>query len=221
MSHEGDRLVPRGSGRFIADQIPNARYVELDGHDTWFFVDRRVEEEIVSFVNESAATAARPDRVLAAVLFTDLVASTALVAEIGDGRSRHLLETHDSVSARIVAEHRGHLVRRTGDGLLATFDAPGRAVACAHALAMELQKLGLQLRAGVHVGEIELRDDDIGGMAVHIAARVMSLAQAGEVIVSRTVKDLTAGSGLAFEPRGDHVLKGVPDSWELYVCTTP
>jgi class 3 adenylate cyclase len=180
-----------------------------------------VSEEIVRFVNDSSATAARADRVLAAVLFTDVVGSTATVAEIGDLRWHHLVDTHDRVSARIVGEHRGRPVRLTGDGVLATFDAPGRAVACALALEVELRSVGLQIRAGIHAGEIELRGADVGGIAVHMAARMMSLAQAGEVVVSRTVRNLTAGSRLAFEPRDVHVLKGIPDSWELYACTAP
>ena len=154
------------------------------------------------------------------MLFTDLVSSTAQLAELGDRRWKELLETHDRVLARAVNGHRGKLVDRTGDGMLATFDGPARAVRCASAIETELRKLGLEMRAGVHAGEIELRGDGVAGMAVHLAARVMGTAGPGEVIVSRTVRDLTIGSGLEFVDRGVHKLKGIPGEWELFALDT-
>jgi class 3 adenylate cyclase len=168
------------------------------------------------FLGEASVPAEADDRVLAAVLFTDLVSSTTQLAKLGDRRWKELLEIHDRVSARAVNDHRGRLVDRAGDGMLATFDGPARAVRCATAIGLELRKLGLEMRAGVHVGEIELRGDGIAGLAVHLAARVMGNAGAGEVIVSRTVRDLTVGSGLQFRDFGVHELKGIPGAWELF-----
>jgi class 3 adenylate cyclase len=173
------------------------------------------------FLGESSAHSDEDDRVLAAVLFTDLVSSTAKLAELGDRRWKELLETHDRVLTRAVSEHRGRLVDRAGDGMLATFDGPARAVRCATTIKKELMKLGLDIRAGVHAGEVELRSDGVAGMAVHLAARVMSKAGAGEVVVSRTVRDLTIGSGLDFQDRGMHELNGIPDAWQLFVLVTP
>ena len=182
VSHDGDPLRPVGQGRYLADHIPHARYVELDGHDTWFFADTRVEDEIVRFVSTASPRGHRSDRVLATVLVTDLVASTATAVELGDLQSRDLLDTHDSVASRIVSRHQGRVVSHTGDGLVATFDLPGRAVFCAFELASELATVGLEARAGIHAGEIELRGDDVGGIAVHLAARIMATAGAGEVL---------------------------------------
>jgi class 3 adenylate cyclase len=183
----------------------------------WLFADPRLIDEVVAFLGESSAPPGDDHRVLAAVLFTDLVSSTSQLAELGDRRWRDLLDTHDRVLSRIVSDHRGRLVDRAGDGMLATFDSPARAVRCATALAMELQKLGLEMRAGVHAGEIELRGDRVAGMAVHLAARIMGLANAHEVIVSRTVCDLSVGSGLAFRDFGAHELKGIPGTWDLFI----
>ena len=220
LSHDASAFVPVGQGRYLADHIPQARHVELDGSDIWLFSDSRLADEISSFLGEPPAYADEDDRVLAAVLFTDLVSSTAQLAELGDRRWKELLETHDRVLARAVSDHRGRLVDRAGDGMLATFDGPARAVRCATAIGTELRKLGLEMRAGVHAGEIELRSDGVAGMAIHLAARVMAKASAGEVVVSRTVRDLTIGSGLNFQDRGMHELKGIPGTWQLFVLET-
>ncbi len=217
LSHDASTFIPVGQGRYLADHIPQARHVELDGSDIWLFSDPRLADEISSFLGESPVHADEDDRVLAAVLFTDLVSSTAQLAELGDRRWKELLETHDRVLARAVSDHRGNLVDTAGDGMLATFDGPARAVRCATAIGTELRKLGLEMRAGVHAGEIELRSDGVAGMAVHLAARVMAKASAGEVVVSRTVRDLTIGSGLDFQDRGEHELKGIPGTWQLFV----
>jgi class 3 adenylate cyclase len=215
-----DTWMTRGQGKYLAEHLPAASHVELDGPDTWFFVDERIADAIVAFVGSAARPSGSDGRVLATMLCTDLVSSTAKLADIGDRRWRDVLDIHDRVSARVIEEHRGHLVKRTGDGLLATFDGPARAVRCASNLGIELQKLGLGMRAGVHAGEIELRDDDIGGIAVHLTARVMSEASPGEILVTRTVKDLTAGSGLDFAEHGSHYLKGIPEPCDLYVLRT-
>ena len=217
LSHTESAFIPQGQGRYLADNIPDARHVELDGSDIWLFADQRLIDHIVAFLGESSSPPADDHRVLAAVLFTDLVASTSQLAELGDRRWRDILDTHDRVMSRIVNDHRGHLVDRAGDGMLATFDSPARAVRCATALATELQKLGLEMRAGVHAGEIELRGDRVAGMAVHLAARIMGLANAHEVVVSRTVCDLSVGSGLTFREHGEHELKGIPGKWELFI----
>jgi class 3 adenylate cyclase len=216
ISHEGTPIIPIGQGRYLADHIPDARYVELDGLDIWLFSDPRLTDEIGSFLGEPSVSAAEDDRVLAAILFTDLVSSTAQLAELGDRRWKELLDTHDRVLAQAVKDHRGTLVDTAGDGMLATFDGPARAVRCATAIGTELGKLGLEMRAGVHAGEIELRGNRVAGIAVHLAARVMGMADAGEVIVSRTVRDLTVGSGLRFRDRGVHQLQGIPGACELF-----
>jgi len=221
LSHGDSALIPAGQGHYLADHIPDARHVELDGSDIWLFSDPRLVDEISSFLGEPSASSGEDDRVLATVLFTDLVSSTARLAELGDRRWKELLETHDRVLARTVEDHRGKLVDTAGDGMLATFDGPGRAVRCATAIETELRKLGLEVRAGVHAGEIELRGDRVAGMAVHLAARVMGEAAPGEVIVSRTVRDLTIGSGLEFTNRGVHELKGIPGAWELFALKRP
>ena len=156
------------------------------------------------------------DRVLATVLFTDLVSSTEMAASLGDRRWRELLDAHDQITGELVSRFRGRLIDRTGDGLLAVFDGPARAVRCAAAVCDDVRRLGVEVRAGVHAGEIELRGEGVGGIAVHLAARVMAVASSGEVVVSRTVKDLTAGSSITFTDRGIHDLKGIPDSWQLF-----
>jgi DNA-binding NarL/FixJ family response regulator len=160
-----------------------------------------------------------PNRVLATVMFTDIVSSTERAAEMGDRRWRELLDRHDEVVRRHLARHGGREVKTTGDGFLALFDGPARGIRCAVAIRDELRTVGIEMRAGLHTGEVELRGDDIGGIAVHIGARVASLAEAGDVIVSSTVKDLAAGSGIALADRGEHMLKGVPDRWRLFAVT--
>lgn len=217
LSHAESAFIPLGQGRYLADHLPDARYVELDGSDAWLFSDSRLVDQIVAFLGEPSASTSDDNRVLAAVLFTDLVSSTTQLAELGDRRWRDLLDTHDRVINRIVNEHRGRVVDQAGDGMLATFDGPARAVRCATALAAELRKLGLEMRAGVHAGEIELRGERVAGLAVHLAARIMGLASADQVIVSRTVCDLTVGSGLMFREHGVHQLKGIPGTWELFI----
>jgi class 3 adenylate cyclase len=155
--------------------------------------------------------------VLATVLFTDIVGSTARAEQVGDRRWRALLDTHDELAARLVERWGGRLVKTTGDGILATFEGPGRAIGCATTLRDELADIGLQLRAGLHIGEVELRGDDVGGIAVHLAARIMATAGPGEIVVSRTVRDLVAGSEVVLQDRGSRRLKGVEGHWQLYV----
>ena len=158
-----------------------------------------------------------PDRMLATVLFTDIVGSTALATDLGDRRWKELLELHDLVARRQLARYQGRLVNTTGDGLVATFDGPARAIRSALAIRDALRGLGIEIRAGLHTGEIEQRGSDIGGLGVHIAARIMALAEPGRVVVSRTVKDLVAGAGFAFSDAGSHSLKGIPETWQIYV----
>jgi class 3 adenylate cyclase len=178
--------------------------------------------DIEEFVTGDRATAAPEDldRVLATVLFTDIVGSTRRAAEVGDQVWSRLLDEHDRAGRRTVAQHRGTLVRMTGDGILATFDGPGRAIRCALAFGAAAARLGLPVRAGLHTGEIERRGEDVGGIAVHAAARVMARAGPGEVLVSRVVTDLVAGAGLTFARRGTHELKGLPGRWDLFAADT-
>jgi class 3 adenylate cyclase len=213
----GDQQVPVECGRYLAEHIPGARLLVDDGgaHAT-MQPDRPgwldAFEELVT-----GHRAAPPvDRVLATVLFTDIVSSTELASERGDATWRAILDRHDVAVRREIDTYRGVFVKSTGDGMLAHFDGPGRAVACASAITKAVATLGVRVRSGAHTGEIELRGDDIAGIAVHIASRVAGLAGPGELLVSRTVKDLTVGSGLAFEDRGEHLLKGVTDPWQLY-----
>ena len=213
----GNRYIRVGHGRYLAGRIPGAKYVELPGEDHLIIVG---DTEAVLGEIEEFLTGVRPvpesDRVLATVLFTDIVASTTRAAEVGDRRWKEVLDQHDTLARRELDRHRGRLVKNTGDGILATFDGPARAVRCAHAIAGSVTSLGIEVRAGLHTGEVELRGDDVTGMAVHIAARVMDAAGPGEVVVSSTVKDLVAGSGLRFADRGAHELRGVPGEWRLF-----
>lgn len=213
----GDNLVRVDGGRHLADNIAGAKYVELDGGDhwPWFGDSESVVEEIEEFVT-GVRHAAPPDRVLATVMFTDIVSSTEQLATMGDKAWKRLLDQHDSVTSRQVERFRGRAIKQTGDGVLATFDGPARAVQCARSIQEANHAIGLEVRAGLHVGECELRGDDIGGLAVHIAARVAERAGPGEIMVSSTVKDLVAGSGLEFTERGVHQLKGVPGEWRLF-----
>jgi class 3 adenylate cyclase len=215
----GDRVAPIEGGRYLAAHIDGARLVELDGDDhfTLFPID-----EITAAVKDHVTAAAvrtneRFDRRLATVLFTDIVDSTKSAGNHGDQGWAAVLERHDRVARALVTAHGGRVVKTTGDGVLATFDGPSRAVECAQKAHHAMAELGLAIRAGLHTGEIELRaDEDVAGMGVHIAARVSGLANAGETIVSRTVKDLVVGSGFAFEDAGNHALKGVEDTWQCY-----
>ena len=191
--------------------------MELPGNDylPWAGQPEALLDEIEEFL-----TGARPvpdaERVLATVLFTDIVGSTERAAELGDQRWKQLLALHDERARTEIERHRGRFVHTTGDGLLATFDGPARAVRCALAIGETVRPLGLEIRAGCHTGEVELADADVQGLAVHIGTRVAAAAHPSEVMVSQTVKDLVAGSGLAFEDAGEHELKGVPDRWHLY-----
>jgi class 3 adenylate cyclase len=215
--HRKDDTLPIEFAREIAAKVPNARLVELDGIDHWPAIG-----DVKSIINETEEflTGHRhehvPDRVLATVLFTDIVDSTRRAAELGDRRWRELLERHDELTRADLARFQGREVKHTGDGFLATFDGPTRAVRCATTLAERMPELGIEVRGGLHTGECELRGDDIGGIAVHIGARVAALAQAREVLVSSTVKDLVNGSGISFQDRGAHALKGVPGEWRLF-----
>jgi class 3 adenylate cyclase len=201
--------------RRLADQIPDARVVPIPGPDHSPFVGDDVTDEVERFV-VAPRGAVVSDRVLATVLFTDLVASTERAASIGDRRWREVLEAHHRAVRRELALYRGVEIDTAGDGFFCRFDGPARAIACAQRIVEEARELELEVRAGVHTGECEIVGDKIAGIAVVTGARISSLAGPGEVLVSRTVKDLVAGSGIEFEDRGEQALKGVPDVWQLY-----
>ena len=203
--------------RYIADHVPGARLVELPGADAYPWGDNAdiVLAEVEEFLT-GARPVADPDRVLATLLFTDIVGSTELVVSMGDRAWRELLQRHHDDVRRLLAEHRGREVDTAGDGFFATFDGPARAVRCAESIAASATKIGMQVRAGVHTGEVERAGDAVRGIAVHVGARVAAAAGPSEVLVTTTVRDLTAGSGLVFEDAGEHDLKGVPDRWRLY-----
>jgi len=212
-----DRVVPVRQGHYLAEKIPGARYVELSGEDHLAMVGDQDEllDEVEEFLLGSRR-AHEPERALATVLFTDIVGSTERAAELGDRRWRDLLERHDALVRRQLDLHRGREVKTTGDGFLAIFDGPTRAIRCARAIREELSGIGIEVRAGIHTGEVELIGDDVGGMAVNIGARIGALANGGEVQVSSTVKELVVGSGLEFSDRGAHTLKGAPGEWHLF-----
>jgi class 3 adenylate cyclase len=211
-----NRFVRATHGRYLADHIPGATYVELPTADHVPWADGELYAgEIEEFLT-GARRADRSHRVLATVLFTDIVDSTLRAIETGDQQWRSLLDQHDRIAQREIARYGGRLVKSTGDGVLATFDVPGRAISAARAMRDAAHQIGLQIRAGLHIGEIELRNDDVAGVAVHVAARVAATAEADEILVSSTVTELVAGSGLAFVDRGAHDLKGVPGHWRLY-----
>jgi class 3 adenylate cyclase len=213
----GNRHLRVGHGRYLADHIPNAKFVELPGDDHYFHVG---DVEVVVAEIEEFLTGVRPvaefDRVLATVLFTDIVGSTERAATLGDRAWRALLDTHNAIVRGEITRHRGREIKTAGDGFLATFDGPARAIRCAAAINDQVRPLGIEIRAGLHTGECELIGDDVGGIAVHIGARVVGEAGAGEVLVSSTVKDLVAGSGIRFADRGVRPLKGVPGEWRLF-----
>jgi class 3 adenylate cyclase len=212
-----DRVVPVRQGHYLAEKIPGARYVELSGEDHLAMVGDQDEllDEVEEFLLGSRR-AHEPERALATVLFTDIVGSTERAAELGDRRWRDLLERHDALVRHQLDLHRGREVKTTGDGFLAIFDGPTRAIRCATAIREELSGIGIEVRAGIHTGEVELIGDDVGGMAVNIGARIGALADSGEVRVSSTVKELVVGSGLEFSDRGAHTLKGAPGEWHLF-----
>jgi class 3 adenylate cyclase len=215
---EGDRLVPLAMGRYLADEIEGARLAVFPGEDHLVFTH---EPDAIIDETEEFLTGARHareiDRMLATVMFTDIVASTERAARLGDRDWRDLVESHDSLVRRQLERFDGRPIKTMGDGFLATFDGPARAIRCASSIAEEVRRLGIEIRAGLHTGECDLMNGgDLGGMAVNIGARVASKAEAGEVLVSGTVKDLVVGSGIEFADRGTHELKGVPGEWRLY-----
>jgi class 3 adenylate cyclase len=219
--HADDPFIPPEWGKDVADHIPGAKYVELPGRNVNHFVEpwRESFQEIHEFLTGHQAEVA-DDRVLATVLFTDIVDSTRRAAEIGDRDWRALLDAHDAVVRAQLARFRGREVNTSGDGFLAMFDGPQRAIRCAMSIRDAVQALGIEVRAGLHTGECEVRGDDIGGIGVHIGSRVSALAGPNEVLVSSTLRDLVIGSGLEFEARGSHRLKGVPGEWNLFAVAS-
>lgn len=209
-------MVSVENGRYLAENIPGAKYAELPGRDYFIYLGN---PDVIDAIEEFL-TGSRPepdiDRILATVMFTDIVGSTDRAAELGDHGWKQVLDAHDRVVKASLDEYRGRLIKNTGDGLLATFDGPARAIRSAASIKSSLAAEGLQIRSGLHAGELEVRGDDVGGIAVHIGARVMSRASPDEILVSSTVKDLTVGSGIQFRDRGEHELKGIPERWHLY-----
>ncbi len=215
-----DRMMPVAHSRYLAQHIQGAKFVELPGEDHLFFVGDAdaMLGEIQEFLTGTREPG-EPERILATVLFADIVASTERAAQLGDYRWHELLEGYYELARRELTRFRGREIDTAGDGFFAAFDGPARAVRCAEAITARVRALGIELRAGLHTGECEVIGEKVGGIAVHIGARVAALARPGEVLVSHTVKDLVAGSGLAFEERGAHTLKGVPGEWRLYSVT--
>jgi len=210
-------FFPVELGRYLGEHIANAKYLELPGADGFIYLGDTdaVLSEVEEFVT-GTRRAPEADRILATILLTDMVGSTDRAARIGDHRWRAILDTHDDIVRGQLQQFRGRLHRATGDGMLATFDGPARGIRCAQALRDTLREAGIDIRSGLHAGEIELRGDEIGGIAVHIAARIGAQAESGEILCSSTVKDLVTGSDLAFVDRGRHQLKGVPQEWQIY-----
>jgi class 3 adenylate cyclase len=210
-------MIRADQGRYLAEHIPDARYVELPGEDHMLMagdydaVLDEIEEMLVGGHGTRDA-----DRVLGTVLFTDIVDSTRSRAEMGDRRYGDVVESHDREIRRLLAIHQGREIKTLGDGFLATFDGPARAMRCALAATAAARRLGIQIRAGVHTGELAVQDGDVAGMAVNIGARISALAAPGEVLASSTVKELVVGSGLQFDDRGSYQLKGVPGRWRLF-----
>jgi class 3 adenylate cyclase len=221
VQHTEDLMIPAERGRDVADHIPGAKYVELQGRNMYHYVEpwRESFQEIAEFLTGQHQEVA-DDRVLATVLFTDIVDSTRRAAEIGDRDWHALLDAHDAVARAQLNRFRGREVNTSGDGFLATFDGPQRGIRCAMAIRDAVQALGIEVRAGLHTGECEVRGDDIGGIAVHIGARISALAGPNDVLVSSTLRDLVIGSGLKFEERGAHELKGVPGRWHLFAVAS-
>jgi class 3 adenylate cyclase len=215
--HRRDEVIPVEQARYLAEQIDSARLIELPGvdHFPWVGDAEAVATAVEEFVT-GVRHAPKPDRVLATVLFTDIVGSTEHAARLRDEDWRLVLADHDAIVRRELERYDGREVKHTGDGFFATFTGPARAVSCACAIRDAVRQLGLQIRAGLHTGECELVDEDVRGVAVHIGARVAELAEADEVLASRTVRDLLYGAKTEFTDRGEHTLKGLPKTWELY-----
>jgi class 3 adenylate cyclase len=219
MHRAGDTAHPVDGARYLADNIPGTRFLELPGDDHYMLFEPEIVDRIAGEAEEFlTGSRSEPDvdRVLATVMFTDIVDSTRRAAEIGDRQWRALLDRHDDTVRQQLARFRGQEVKNLGDGFLATFDGPARAVRCAASICESMRPLGIAVRSGLHTGEVELKRDDVAGIAVHIAARVAAEAEAGETVVSNTVRDLVAGSGLRFQDRGIHTLKGLPEEVHLY-----
>ncbi|HET7417542.1 MAG TPA: adenylate/guanylate cyclase domain-containing protein [Solirubrobacterales bacterium] len=217
LQRRGDRIARVGQGRYLAEAIPGAKYVELEGDDHLPIAGDQdaLLDEVEEFLVGSRR-GSEPERALATVLFTDIVGSTEKAARLGDRGWRQLIERHDAAVRRQLSLYRGREVKTMGDGFLATFDGPARAIRCAAALQGEVEGLGVEVRAGIHTGEVELIGEDVGGMAVNIGARIGALAEPGEVLVSSTVRELVVGSGLEFADRGVRTLKGAPGEWRLF-----
>jgi class 3 adenylate cyclase len=216
----GDARIPITAGQYIADHVPGAKMVTLQGKDHLWVYEREMSDRIAGEIEEFLTGSRRvieTDRVLVTVMFTDIVDSTKRAAELGDSRWRELVDRHDKIVREQLGLFRGREVKSLGDGFLATFDGPARAVRCATAISQAVRPLGINVRAGLHTGEIELNGSDISGIAVNIAARVAAVAEPGMTMVSSTVRDLVAGSGLRFEDRGRHALKGISEDMQLYV----
>ena len=220
--HADDVAFPLELGRYLAEHIPGSKLVVFPGMNAWPVFDdwRDILDEVREFMTGTRGETVEEDRMLATVLFTDIVDSTSRAAKMGDSGWRALLDAHDAVVRSQLARFRGHEVKTVGDGFLATFDGPQRAIKCAVAVREAVKPLGIEVRAGLHTGECEKRGDDVGGIAVHIGARVSAQAGASEVLVSSTVKDLVVGSGISFDDRGAHELKGVPGEWRLFAVAS-
>jgi class 3 adenylate cyclase len=222
-----DRVDPdydeRERGRWVAERIPGAKLLVCPhtGFDIFGGGSQKLVQEVEGFLSAARREEAELERVLATVLFTDIVGSTERATKLGDNKWKELLDRHHATVRSLLARYRGNEVKTTGDGFLATFDGPARAVHCAKTAVDAVKPLGLEVRAGCHTGEIEVMGDDVRGLAVHIAARVAAKARPSEVLVSSTVKDLVAGSALTFADRGSHALKGVPGRWHLYAAAAP
>jgi pimeloyl-ACP methyl ester carboxylesterase/class 3 adenylate cyclase len=221
MHRSGDRSLPVEGARYMAQRIPGAKYIEFPGDDhiPWVGDQDAVLDEIEEFLT-GMRHGPEPDRVLATVMFTDIVGSTERAAALGDRKWRDLLESYYALARRELGHWRGKEIDTAGDGFFASFDGPARAVRCARAIGQDAKSIGLDIRAGLHTGEVEVMGGKVGGIAVHIGARVASHAAPGEVLVSNTVKDLVAGSGIRFEDRGMHLLKGVPGEWRLFLAAS-
>jgi len=217
MHRKDDKDIDIGGSRYLASQIRGAKMVELPGDDhiIWVGDTHRLLDEIEMFITGTLHEH-EPERILATLLFTDIVSSTETATSLGDQRWHYLLNQHNEIVRKELVRYRGKEITTTGDGFLATFDGPARAIRCACAIRDVLKQAGLAIRAGLHTGEIKLMEDNIGGIAVHLCSRVMTKAADGEVLITSTVKDLVAGSGIQFESGGKHQLKGIPGEWELY-----